>query len=335
MTVGFPSQRASNMETISMTWFNMNILTPWVFKSFASHLPSPFCPNLSTIKILVRRCFAMKAVCWHQSPSWHRHPPTGLYCVVGMKIFDIFIFTCLIQQCQWYDLYLKTNETGYHCSSEWYFTVYQGKSSINSKQYATKMFTNDNIFTYGIRGNCLNWFQSYLSNCKQFVTYNGVSSPVNRITCGMPQGSILGPLLFLLYINDLGKICSSTTSILFADDTNIFKMGNNLKEMEDELNSELSKISIWLKANKLSLFIGKTHFMVFSNKRRKHYDLNIKIDGTKIEEVKKKTKFLGVIIDNKLTWKDHVAHVASKVSRGMDMIIKARNYLNRKGLLTL
>ena len=81
---------------------------------------------------------------------------------------------------------------------------------------------------YGIRGNCLNWFQSYLSNSKQFVTCNGVSSPVNRITCGVPQGSILGPLLFLLYINDLGFICSSTTSILFANDTNIFKMGNNL-----------------------------------------------------------------------------------------------------------
>ena len=75
--------------------------------------------------------------------------------------------------------------------------------------------------------------------------------------------------------------------------------------MEDELNSELSKISIWLRANKLSLNIGKTHFMLFSNKKRRHYDLNIKIDETKIEEVKK-TKFLGVIIDNKLTWKDHV-----------------------------
>ena len=81
--------------------------------------------------------------------------------------------------------------------------------------------------------------------------------------------------------------------------------------MEDELNSELSKISIWLKANKISLNIGKTHFMVFSNKKRRQYDLNIMVDVTKIEEVKK-TNFLGVIIGNKLTWKDHVAHVASK-----------------------
>ena len=124
-------------------------------------------------------------------------------------------------------------------------------------------------------------------------------------------------------------MCSSTTSILFADDTNLFKSGSNLSDMEDELNTELSKISTWLKTNKLSLNIGKTYFMLFANKKRKDHDLNIMIDGTKIEEVKK-TKFLGVIIDNKLSWKDHVAHVASKVSRGMGMIIKARNYLNRK-----
>ena len=90
---------------------------------------------------------------------------------------------------------------------------------------------------YGIRGNSLKWFQSYLFNRKQYVTYNGMSYQVNNITCGVPQGSILGPLLFLLYINDLGKICYSTTPILFADDTNLFKSGSNLSDMEDELNS--------------------------------------------------------------------------------------------------
>ena len=74
--------------------------------------------------------------------------------------------------------------------------------------------------------------------------------------------------------------------------------------------------------------------MVFTNKKKRLDELNILIDGIKIEEVKK-TKFLGVIIDNKLSWKDHVAHVASKVSRGLGMIIKARNYLNKKGLITL
>ena len=121
---------------------------------------------------------------------------------------------------------------------------------------------------------------------------------------------------------------------LFADDTNLFKTGNDLNKMQEELNFELSKISHWLKVNKLSLNIGKTHFMVFTNKKKRLDELNIMIDGIKIEEVRK-TKFLGVIIDNKLSWKDHVTHVANKVSRGLGMIIKARNYLNTKGLITL
>ena len=124
------------------------------------------------------------------------------------------------------------------------------------------------------------------------------------------------------------------SSLLFAGDTNLIKSGSNLSDMEDELNTELSKISTWLKTNKLSRDIGKTHFIPFTNKKRKDHDLNIMIDGTRIEEVKK-TKFLGVIICNKLSWKDHVAHAASKVSRGMGMIIKARNYLNKNSLLTL
>ena len=135
---------------------------------------------------------------------------------------------------------------------------------------------------YGIRGNALNLFQSYLSNRKQYVTYNGVSAPVNNIIC-VPQGSILGPLLFLLYINDRGPICSTTTP-MFADDTNLFKSGKDLNKMQDELYSELAKISFWLKVNKLSLNIGKTHFMVFINKKKRLHDLNILIDGTKIEE---------------------------------------------------
>ena len=127
---------------------------------------------------------------------------------------------------------------------------------------------------YGVRGNALQWYKSYLSDRKQYVTYNGVSSPVNNVTCRVPQGSILGPLLFLLYINDLGCVSSSTTSILFADDTNLFKTGNDLNKMQEELNFELSKISHWLKVNKLALNIGKTHFMVFTNKRKrlKHND---------------------------------------------------------------
>ena len=111
---------------------------------------------------------------------------------------------------------------------------------------------------YGIRGNALKWFTSYLSNRRQYVTYNGVVSAMKGISCGVPQGSILGPLLFLIYINDLCSMCKYTTPILFADDTNLFCSGSDIKTMESNINNELTEISLWLKVNKLSLNIKKT-----------------------------------------------------------------------------
>ena len=148
---------------------------------------------------------------------------------------------------------------------------------------------------------------------------------VNNITCGV-CGSILGPLLFLLYINDIGHVSSSTTSILFADDSDLFKSENDPNKMQDDLNSELSKTSLWLKLISFLFIIGKTHFMVLTNNKKRLGELNMLIDGNKIQEVKK-TTFLGVIINSKLSWKDHVVHVVRKVSRGSGMIIKARNII--------
>ena len=102
---------------------------------------------------------------------------------------------------------------------------------------------------YGIRGTAYKWFQSYLSNRKQYVTYNGICSSTKDVKCGVPQGSILGPMLFLIYINDLCSICKYTTPILFAYDTNLFSSGKDLKVIENHVNDELSSISEWLKVN--------------------------------------------------------------------------------------
>ena len=98
---------------------------------------------------------------------------------------------------------------------------------------------------YGVRESILKWFQSYLFDCKQFVSFNGESSGLLVNNCGVPQGSVLGPLLFLLYINDLPNISEVLNFYLFADDTNIYYQSNSLNELEKAVNKELSKLYLW------------------------------------------------------------------------------------------
>ena len=126
----------------------------------------------------------------------------------------------------------------------------------------------------GVRGSALKWFKTYLSDRQQYVTYNGVSSQLKNINCGVPQGSVLGPLLFLLYITDLSNVCKCTMPLFFADDTNLFINGSNINELESLINSELAEIAKWLKVKKLSLNINKTHYMIFTTKEKSYLVLS-------------------------------------------------------------
>ena len=119
------------------------------------------------------------------------------------------------------------------------------------------------LYHYGIRGMALKWFQSYLSDRYQYVTYNGTESAKQNIKCGVPQGSILGPLLFLIYINDLANVCEYMMPLLFADDTNLFRGGKNIDDIHNEISHDLDSISEWLKSNKLSLNIKKKHISLY------------------------------------------------------------------------
>ena len=116
---------------------------------------------------------------------------------------------------------------------------------------------------YGIRGLALSWFEDYLKNRTQYVYYHSNSSSKLNLTCGVPQGSILGPLLFLIYVNDIIKSSNTLTYILFADDTNILYSHKNIDTLVDTVNHDLCNISIWFKCNKLSLNISKTNFIHF------------------------------------------------------------------------
>jgi len=127
---------------------------------------------------------------------------------------------------------------------------------------------------YCIRGTALMWFKSYLQNRSQFVAYNGHNSIKLPLTCGLPQGSIYGPLLFLIYINDIANISDILQLILFADDTNLFAFHRDQNTLVQLVNRELELINTYYKVNKLSLNVDKTVLVVFTSARKK-YDANV------------------------------------------------------------
>ena len=188
---------------------------------------------------------------------------------------------------------------------------------------------------YGVDGPTLALFQSYLTNRTQVVEVNGIESDVGIIKHGVPQGSILGPLLFLLYINDISNSSSILKFFLFADDTTVYYSADPLNaNTEHILNSELEKVSCWLAANKLSLNVKKSNFLHFRYGKSQTASPNIKIDNIAVEE-KESTKYLGTFIDNKLNWKTQIQYVKSKLSRGIGMISKIRHYVDEACLLKM
>jgi hypothetical protein len=194
----------------------------------------------------------------------------------------------------------------------------------------------DKLEHYGIRGIAKDWINSYLSERKQYVTYMGTKSTMKTMKCGVPQGSILGPLLFLLYINDLGEIFQNLNPILYADDSNLITTGNNLLDLETTTNQEIPLLLDWLQANRHSLNIKKTHVMIFGKKNTKNRDYipNIKINGETLDIVDE-TKFLGIILDSELNWKKHVSYTSKKLAKAIAILSKTRQFFNKKTLLQM
>ena len=150
---------------------------------------------------------------------------------------------------------------------------------------------------YGIRGRPLEWFKSYLSNRQQYVQIGHHKSNRTKIKCGVPQGSILGPILFLIYINDLNNIVNKARTIMFADDTNLFFTGKSALELENTINFELQIVNEWFKTNLLSLNVSKTSYIIFCHNNKRNININCKIQDIPITR-QYDTKFLGVILSS-------------------------------------
>ena len=176
---------------------------------------------------------------------------------------------------------------------------------------------------YGIRGNVHQLFESYLSSRTQFVKVGDAVSDYLEIKFGVPQGSILGPLLFLIFINDLPEATNFFIK-LFADDTFLCAQNKNFKALERDVNTELEKVSAWLVSNKLTLNIKKSKFMIFSNKKKDVHELSVKINNKPLERCSS-YKYLGIIIDEKLNWGKHLDYICKKVSKACGALAKIRH----------
>ena len=188
----------------------------------------------------------------------------------------------------------------------------------------------------GITGTAHQWITNYFRNRIRFVQTGNTKSNALRQICGVPQGSLLGPLFSILHINDLPACSNELEFTLFADDTSIFFEHSDLDVLTSHLNDQLNNVSTWLKANKLLISVKKTKRLVIFRPRQKTLPITRQIIlGNNVLEQVENTKFLGVYIDQHLDWKTHVNFIAAKISKSVGLLYKGKYYLPSKSLQTI
>ena len=166
------------------------------------------------------------------------------------------------------------------------------------------------LFSYGIRSNKLKWFQIYLTDRSQYVTYDDFESKVLPIKYGVPQGSILWPLLFIIYMNDIFNVSNFLFTILYADDTCVVLGGKSLENLITLLNQELHLLYVWLQSNKLTLNFRRTCYIIFHRARLQLHNATIDLQmGDCNLNKANKLNYLGVIIDDTISWVHHITFI--------------------------
>ena len=230
------------------------------------------------------------------------------------------------------DALLKITESIYKAldSREYHIaTLLDIKKAFDSVDHAILL---KKLEHYGIRGLPLKWFESYLSGRKCYTEIDSIKSDIRIFNVGVPQGSNLGPILFLIYVNNLPAISNSLQTQLFADDTIVSISGRDMEQIKSTNNSELEKISDWTHANKLTLNANKTEVLIVSNRLDNTTDVNTILQDEVITPCDS-CKYLGVYLDRKMTFGPHIEEVIKKISRHTGVLYRIRDYLPTKARL--
>ena len=179
---------------------------------------------------------------------------------------------------------------------------------------------------YGVRGVVLNWFTSYLNNRKQYTVLSNHESDLDTVKYGVNQGSVLGPLLFLIYMNDIQYAVPNAKLKLFADDTNLFLHNSDPAKLFDSANTSMSQLSKWFTTNGLSLNLSKTCYSIFGTKLKVTPEFKLYINGKEIQKTDC-CKYLGILIDSDTKWQDHIDYVYNKLIKFVSIFYKIRTKL--------
>lgn len=269
------------------------------------------------------------------------------------KIIEKIVHTRLIEYLEMYDI-ITENQSGFRkgisCEMALQKTLIQWREYMDKGEMIGVVFIDfkrafetinrntlmDKLLQYGIGGKVMEWIKSYLTNRKQKTKYQNCTSAEMIIAHGVPQGSVLGPLLFIIYINDIVNEFRTVKCNLFADDMILYVNGDNADTIEHKLNQELQNVAKYLRINSLKLNIRKTKFMLVRDHRKQIQPnrCNIKIDDEVIEEIKE-TKYLGIVIDENLSFNQQAEFIIKKVAKKVNFLYRINRYVSMYTRVTI